>query len=328
MNLDDIKVIGGPLAIATSKEVDAAEERLGIRFPSGYREYVTRFGEGVLGGCYIRIYPPWRILNGSNNVKEWRERIGEYWLWDEDPETLDQEKALQCVIIGDTLDGDELVVHPNNPERVNVLPRHREEVLVAGDGLLPAIEWLCSSGTLTEAFAEREFEPFDSRKLDSRNSSPSGVQTVIATEERQHPMETDCDFKDPEQVFREFMTAMNRWELDAFRSMPRVDDFTAMEQWWPRIADDRHRILDTYCVPKKRASATRPSVGSPPTYDPATTRIVETVQPSPSRTEIKTEDSSRAAGTFTYILVLKKGRWLLDAKQYVDWQGKTKKAAL
>jgi hypothetical protein len=29
---------------------------------------------------------------------------------------------------------------------------------------MPAIEWLCSSGTLTEPFVEREFEPFDSRK--------------------------------------------------------------------------------------------------------------------------------------------------------------------
>jgi hypothetical protein len=30
--------------------VDAAEAHLGIRFPTGYREYVTKFGEGVLGG--------------------------------------------------------------------------------------------------------------------------------------------------------------------------------------------------------------------------------------------------------------------------------------
>jgi hypothetical protein len=59
--------------------------------------------------------------------------------------------------------------------------------------------------------------------------------------------------------------------------------------------------------------------GIPPEYNPATTQIVETVQVSPSRTEIKTKDSSRHAGEFTYILVLKKGKWLLDAKQYVDW---------
>jgi hypothetical protein len=34
---------------------------------------------------------------------------------------------------------------------------------VAGNGLAQAIEWLCSSNILTEAFTERDFEPFDSR---------------------------------------------------------------------------------------------------------------------------------------------------------------------
>ena len=66
------------------------------------------------------------------------------------------------------MDGDELIIHPKDPERIYILPRHQEIVLIAGDGLLSAIDWLCSSGTLTEAFAEREFEPFDSRNIDGR----------------------------------------------------------------------------------------------------------------------------------------------------------------
>jgi hypothetical protein len=161
MNLDDITVVGGPLVLATPAEVDATEAELGARFPSGYREYVTRFGEGILGGYYIRVYPPWRILT---EINRWRERIGNYWLWDGGERVLSKNEALRCVVVGDTLDGDELIVLPDNPERVYILPRHRDAVMIAGDGLLPAIDWLCSSGTLTEAFAEREFEPFDSRQ--------------------------------------------------------------------------------------------------------------------------------------------------------------------
>lgn len=65
--------------------------------------------------------------------------------------------------IGDTAEGDELIVHPDNPERVYVLPRDSEDIYLAGNGLPAAIEWLCSSGTLTEPFAERNFEPLDSR---------------------------------------------------------------------------------------------------------------------------------------------------------------------
>jgi hypothetical protein len=43
---DNITVIGSPLVLSTPAEVDAAEAHLGIRFPTGYREYVTKFGVG------------------------------------------------------------------------------------------------------------------------------------------------------------------------------------------------------------------------------------------------------------------------------------------
>jgi hypothetical protein len=163
---ENITVIGSPLILSTPAEVDAAEAQLGMRFPTGYREYVTKFGEGVLGGSYIRIYPPHRILGGtSNNLLQWRQRISGYWFWDLGRDVLTKEEALQSVIIGDTLDGDELIVHPSNPDRVFVLPRNRREIYVAGDGLAEAIEWLCGSGTLTEPFDERNFEPFNTRRV-------------------------------------------------------------------------------------------------------------------------------------------------------------------
>jgi hypothetical protein len=127
-------------------------------FPTGYREYVTRFGSGVLGG-YIRIYPPGRILSGSGNVFEWREWIAAHWYWEKGRDVLTSEQALQSVIIGATLDGDNLIVHPDHPERVYVLPRHHEEILIAGEGLPAAIERLCGSGMLTEAFEDRGFDP-------------------------------------------------------------------------------------------------------------------------------------------------------------------------
>lgn len=164
MKLEDISVVGGPLVLTTSEEVDAAESQLGADFPSGYREYVTTLGEGVLGGCYIRIYPPRRILDGLNNQREWRDRIDVYWFWAAGHDVLTKDKALECIIVGDTFDGDELIFHPSNPDRIYVLPRHFDKVFIAGDSLFAAMEWLCSSGTLTEAFTERIFEPFDSRK--------------------------------------------------------------------------------------------------------------------------------------------------------------------
>jgi len=48
---ENVTVVGGPLVLSSQAELDEAEAQLGIRFPFGYREYVTRFGEGVLGGA-------------------------------------------------------------------------------------------------------------------------------------------------------------------------------------------------------------------------------------------------------------------------------------
>jgi hypothetical protein len=76
---------------------------------------------------------------------------------------LTKQEALASVIVGDTLAGDELIVNPVKSERIFILPRDFEEIFEAGDGLPAAIEWLCSSGTLCEAFSDRNFEPFSTR---------------------------------------------------------------------------------------------------------------------------------------------------------------------
>src|SRR5262249_59322665 len=64
---ETVTVVGGPLVLSPPDEVDTAEMQLGIRFPSGYREYVTQFGERVLGG-YIPIYPPPPIPPVTTNL--------------------------------------------------------------------------------------------------------------------------------------------------------------------------------------------------------------------------------------------------------------------
>lgn len=161
MQIKDVTILKKPLVLATKAQVDALEAKLWITFPEGYREYICSLGEGVLGGRFVRIYPPWRI---EKELDDWRKRIGKYWFWEKSRNVLPKERALECIIIGDTVDGDELVFHPTRPNTLFVLPRHRDKTLVAGTQLLDAVEWLCSSGKLTKAFHEREFEPFDSRK--------------------------------------------------------------------------------------------------------------------------------------------------------------------
>ena len=171
MEIDDIRIVNEPLVLSTPAEVDALETKLWITFPEGYRDFMTRLGEGVLAASLIRIYPPWRI---ERELSEWRRRIHRYWFWDEGRELLPKERALECVIIGDTLNGDELVFHPTRPGRLFVLPRDSEKIFEAGGDLLSAIEWVCTSGELAEPFDERDFEPFDSRP-DAEHSGKDGA---------------------------------------------------------------------------------------------------------------------------------------------------------
>jgi hypothetical protein len=149
---------GAQLHLSSAEEVARLEESLAARFPAGYAEFVTRFGEGTLGGSYVRIYPPHRI---ERELVPWRDRIRQYWFWPKGP--CPQEHALESIILGDTLDGDELVFHPSNSKALFILPRHRECSFEAGHDLPEAIEWLCSSGTLTRRFSQRHFEPFSTR---------------------------------------------------------------------------------------------------------------------------------------------------------------------
>jgi hypothetical protein len=161
MKLSDISIEGGPLVLATRTQVAQLEARFKARMPKGYRDYVTRLGEGVLGGCFVRIYPPWRILSGN---KLWRERIKEYWFWGKNADTLTQSQALKSILIGDSVDGDELVFYPHEALHLFILPRHSENIFKVPNTLLEAVEWMCSSGKLTRRFKQRKFEPYDSRE--------------------------------------------------------------------------------------------------------------------------------------------------------------------
>ncbi len=171
LNITEIRASGKPLVLVKPADVDALEAKLWVTFPDGYREYVTTLGEGVLGGTFVRVYPPWRI---DKELVEWRRRVNKYWFWDKGRSLLPKERALECIPVGDTVNGDELVFHPTRPNRLFVLPRDREKVFVAGTDLLAAVEWMCGSGELVEPFPERNFEPFDSREETAGRGAGAG----------------------------------------------------------------------------------------------------------------------------------------------------------
>ena len=153
----EYSVKGAPAPIA-GEDVDALASRLGVQLPAGYRDFMTRFGKGDIA-CYVRIYPPAEITDSDNSVEAWRERVDRYWFWDQGADILSKAKALECVIIADTFDGDEVVFHPTEPDRLYILPRYSEKIYAVDGGVEAMVEWLCGSGVLTEKITSREFDP-------------------------------------------------------------------------------------------------------------------------------------------------------------------------
>ncbi|WP_010250888.1 SMI1/KNR4 family protein [Myroides injenensis] len=145
------------LILAEKEDILNCENILHCNFEEDYKEYVTTYGSGILGGTYIRIYLPHII---QSNQQQWLDRINEYYFWEEGKDILTKEEVLNSICIGDTFDGDELIYYKN---KYYILPRYEEMIYSIGNNLNEAIKWLCSSNILTEAFTERNFEPFNSK---------------------------------------------------------------------------------------------------------------------------------------------------------------------
>lgn len=155
-----IRWLGPPDAGVAPSEVDAAERALGVSLPAGYREYVTRFGAAVECNL-VRVYPPQRVLA---ELEEWRSRVDAYWLWAPSGEGLDRDRAQRCVVIGDTLSGDEIVLDPERPSALFVLPRHADEVVRVPGDLTHLLAWLCESGDLVAPCPTRYATPLEGQE--------------------------------------------------------------------------------------------------------------------------------------------------------------------
>jgi hypothetical protein len=169
---DDIYPVTNRLEPATADQVAAAEAVIGTRFPPGYAEFVTRFGDGSISN-WVRVYPPDRV---AEEHPEHRRRRDEYYFWDDGDDILTREHVAASVLLADTYNGDEVIYHPAEPEGLFALPRDDGTIHPLGRTLAEAIDWLCSSGTLTGPIAFRSFEPSserEQRRYEAESDGPS-----------------------------------------------------------------------------------------------------------------------------------------------------------
>ena len=163
------------LTLASDEDVDRLEEVLRIKLPAGYREFVTLLGQGEYCN-FIRVDLPGTI------EKEWKNRqefLNEYFWWEMGEEVLNKEKIIESIEIASTIDGDVIIFHPSNSERLYVLPRNDDMLYEIGSNLYEAIDWLCVShnketGYVGETHERRYFVPYNPLQDDHGILKPEG----------------------------------------------------------------------------------------------------------------------------------------------------------
>lgn len=161
MDFDGLYVVSDRLETASARDVSLAEEQIGGRFPTGYSEYVQRFGRGSLNDL-LRVMLPRDIVTA---LATWRDTKSESWFWNVPHPDIDQARVMDSVPLADTSNGDQLCFHRDDPDVVIVLPRDEERIYVAESGLVGAIDWVFSSGVLLRPERPSAFESALGRKF-------------------------------------------------------------------------------------------------------------------------------------------------------------------
>jgi hypothetical protein len=126
------------------------------------------------------------------------------------------------------------------------------------------------------------------------------------------------DTRSAGDTLKQFMSEMNAWEIWAKQNDPKEP---TEEEWqsFKKICEAKlDSIFDELCTPKKRAFRRQCDFRDPPEYLPGLEDIIEVNEFSSSRVEIITQEKSGLENKNKYVLLNRKGKWLLDNKQWFD----------
>lgn len=307
LDLDRVKVRGGRVLPVAVAEIDALEDRLGCRMPAGYREYLARLGSGELEWL-LRVQPPAAV---EAQLQEQRDRMAAAWFWGEGTAGFGQLDALTCIPIADTTDGDSIVLAPGDPDRLFILPRHKESVIVRPADILALAAWLLDGGMGHERVRRAEFEP-----------SPLTWPRVADDEAPAAPSVPPANLdRPPTEVLLAYfaeLEAVERWGVEAAGGPGAFmqDHLEVPEAVWPEL----HRRADTvhrrYTSPgMARALAGGMGLSGRPAHDARWVTIDEVVELGPGRVQIRATHDETLRSTDLYTLDRSAEGWRLIAQR-------------
>lgn len=145
--------------VSTLSEIRRAEKALHCLFPDGYGDFVTTFGKGTYSD-FVRVALPLEI---AKEVGAFRARLKRHYFWTDKRSALPKARVVECIRIADSLNGDELLSHPDT-RRLYVLPIDREVVFAVGSTFAEGLAWMCESGKLGYKQKVRYFDSGIGRK--------------------------------------------------------------------------------------------------------------------------------------------------------------------
>jgi hypothetical protein len=162
MPLDDVYLVSPHVQTVAEAEIDFLETKLGFALPTGYREYLRKFGTGSF--CHsLRVRTPSEILD-PENISYWTESLLpaaiENEFWDKGALLTAAELRSSIVFAGDD-EGDYYISCPQQPGKLFELPRHESKMHFYKQGFAEPFKFeFCRASGFNLPF----FEPPNSRQ--------------------------------------------------------------------------------------------------------------------------------------------------------------------
>lgn len=232
-----------------------------------------------------------------------------YWFWEAGEPPFGQDQAMESIPLADSIDGDTILFHPDDPTKIIVLPRHDEKLAVRGPDLLETIGWICSGGTGSIEGDGTTFNPFDSRLQRELAIDEQSVRTVEGAPDLGRP---------PREVLLAYfaeLAAVESWGIDqaggpsAFIGdrWPEPGGEDTLDELVARSA----AVHDRYCTPRLSAALGGASVAlsATPVHEPAAIRVLEESESRPGRVVMKTAEGVDFVTIHQYALERTGAEW-------------------
>lgn len=159
MVVDDIYLIGGPVAPAAAGAIEDAEAALGVPMPEGYAEWLRCLGEGTFQDRYF-LYPPGYIVEEKDRCRASYRAYGELFCERYFAHLIPCALFEECVEFGRGWGGDGLACNPHLPGQIFLIPARDPEVTYLGRTVCEALGRLAVDPALGTNWPTAEvFEP-------------------------------------------------------------------------------------------------------------------------------------------------------------------------